>query len=431
MTLPRSAAPPMTLGQLRRRLTAWYVGTFLLILLLLGVGLFATITRRFDADLDASLRAAARSLASATVANGELPPAALVIPERRLVLFDSTGQAVGSRAEPWLGQFAARAAETGPAALSHQADPERILRAYAYPFRTASHRRFVAVAVADEIELEDKYAALIATSVAAAFVALMLVGIGGWILARQTTLPIERAIAHMRRFMADAAHELRTPVTVMRSQAEVALSRPRSEGEYQAALRGIERESSRMGRIVEDLLTLARADAGERPIERSRVFLDDITLDAAEAARALAERRGIRLEMDQFEEAPVLGDAMLLRQLVLILLDNAIKFSEERSVVRVAIRAIDRAAVLSVSDSGVGIPEEQIGHVFERFYRGDSARTRSTPTSASQGAGLGLAIAQWIVAEHGGSIRIESRAGQGTKVVVQLPRATPETLSSS
>jgi signal transduction histidine kinase len=138
----------------------------------------------------------------------------------------------------------------------------------------------------------------------------------------------------------------------------------------------------------------------------------------------------VRLELGDFEEAPAMGDAALLRQLALILLDNAIKFSRQGDVVRVDIRTVGGAAVLTVADEGVGIPAEQLAHVFERFYRGDAARTRSA-AGVSDGAGLGLSIAQWIVDEHGGTIRIASEAGQGTRAIVQLPVAGSESLSSS
>ena len=418
------------LGRLRLRLTAWYVGTLLIILLLIGIGLFATITRRFDADLDESLRAATASVAAAVrdrdVGAGRVE---LLIPDRQIALFDSGGRLVLGTSSDWVRAFAMRAAASGPSAEYHRDGPERILRGYARPFRAADGRLLVAVAAADEVEVEDKYASVIAVTGGAALFALVLVAIGGWIVARQSSEPVERAIAHMRRFMADAAHELRTPLTVLRSRAEVALQRGREPAEYVEALRAVERESTRVGRIVEDLLILARADAGERPIERRRVFLDDITLEAAESARALAERRGLRLELEDFEEAVVIGDAALLRQLVLILLDNAIKFSRDAGVVRLAIQGTNGAAVLRVSDEGIGIPADQVPHVFDRFYRGDAARTRGA-TAVSEGAGLGLSIAQWIVSEHDAAIRLTSEVGQGTTVVVQFPVAPDNELTA-
>ena len=136
-------------------------------------------------------------------------------------------------------------------------------------------------------------------------------------------------------------------------------------------------------------------DAGERPIEQRRVFLDDVTLDAAEAARVIATKKSIRIDIDDFEETPVVGDATLLRQLVIILLDNAIKFTEPHGAIHVSVRVSGPSAELTVADTGIGIPAEQLEHVFERFYRGDPSRTRGAQEAvASDGAGLGLSIAR-------------------------------------
>jgi signal transduction histidine kinase len=422
----RTVALPHSLRRLRLRLTAWYVGTFFTILALLGIGVFATITRRFDQDLDASLRVATRELAAASreAAAGAVGRPELRIPDRLLFLTDTLG--VGLRpgaVDPWVQHLAAWAHRQSD--TSYSAGHEHVLRAHAESFRLATGQPLVAIAAADEIELEDRYASLIAAFGAAATVALVLVGAGGWFLARQTTAPVERAIAHMRRFMADAAHELRTPITVVRSRAEIALQREREPADYERALRGIEQESVRLGRIVEDLLMLARADTGERPIERQRVFLDDITLDAADAARSVAERKQVVVHVDSFEEAVVLGDPDLLRQLVMILLDNAVKFTDPNGSVRVGVSAVAGCATLTVRDTGVGIASDDLEHVFERFYRSDPARSRgpNRDPSPSAGAGLGLSIAQWIADEHGASIEIESQPRQGTAVVVQFPMA--------
>ena len=430
------AASQSLLG-IRRRLTLWYAGTFFLILALLGIGMFATITNRFDRDLDTSLREGANRLASLARTDGATSTT-LYIPDRRLYVTDAAGRPLDRRlVDDWIRALASRAAASGHADATHL-DPHDVqLRGYATRFTSASGDTRVAVAVADEIELEDRYASLIAEFGAAALVAVVLVAAGGWMLARQSLVPIQRSIEHMQRFMADAAHELRTPLTVVRTRAEVALQRERANAEYVSALRGIERETERVVRIVEDLLMLARADTGERPIARERVFLDDVTLDAAEAARVMADRKSVRLEVDSFEEGAVVGDAALLRQLVMILLDNAIKFTEANGTVRVGVLVAGGGPRLVVTDTGNGIPAEQLPHVFERFYRGDPSRARSedgssAPGGGSGGAGLGLAIAQWIVEEHGGSMRIDSRPGQGTQVTVQFPPAlADEALSST
>jgi signal transduction histidine kinase len=235
---------------------------------------------------------------------------------------------------------------------------------------------------------------------------------------------VESNIEHMRRFMADAAHELRTPLTVLRSHAEIALQQPRDARQYQAALAGIETEARRLGGIVEDLLTLARADAGERPMERRRVYLDDLTIDAVGAARAVGEAKGVSLQLEEFEEAVVDGDATLLRQLIMILLDNAVKFSAPNGDVRIRVGSSGDRPTLTVSDAGLGIPAEQIPRIFERFYRGDPARTRGDADGVRpDGAGLGLAIAKWIADAHGAEIIVNSMPGQGTRVTVAFPTA--------
>jgi signal transduction histidine kinase len=422
----RAVSVPQSLRRLRLRLTIWYAGTFLIILALLGVGLFATITARFDRDLDLSLVDAAKQLSLLARERGAAAAVdQLRIPDRRLAIADTTGLPVaGGALEPWLRSLVQSAAAV-PRGQNHS-DDDRILRAQAAPFHLPDGRPLVAVAVADEVELEDRYTSLIAEFAAASMIAAFLVAIGGWIVAGQSAAPVERSIEQMRRFMADAAHELRTPLTVVRSRAEVALQRSRSADDYADALRGIERETIRLGRIVEDLLTLARADAGQRPIERERVFLDDVALDAAEAARVIADRKGVRLEVPEFEEAPVIGDAALLRQLGLILLDNAVKFTAPGGLVRIAVRiGSGGAPTLVVSDNGVGIGPEDLPRIFERFYRGDPSRTRSESGGgaggATEGAGLGLSIAKWIAEEHRAEIQVSSRPGAGTEVKVEFP----------
>jgi len=274
----------------------------------------------------------------------------------------------------------------------------------------------VAVAVADQEELENKYADLIAAFVGIALAALILVAAGGFILVRKSTAPIERSIEFMRRFMGDAAHELRTPITILRTRAEIALQQPRDSEDYVSALAGIEVEARRLGGIVDSLLVLARADAGERQIEREPIFLDDIAIDAAGAARVLARQKNLELTVDEFEEAPVEGDPTLVRQLIMIVLDNAVKFTDAGGQVRVRVSMHEGAPTFAVEDTGIGIKPEELSRVFQRFFRGETARSRT------DGAGLGLSIASWIAREHGAEIALTSEPGKGTKVIVTFPR---------
>jgi signal transduction histidine kinase len=420
------------LRRLRRRLTTWYLATFGAILLLLGGGLFLAIRHQFATQLDASLRQATRELQRAALIRereaglaGSVVDAVdeLHIPDRTLYLLRADGVPIRpDSADDWIREAARIAGSSGALDSDQELPGERTLRLHAERFTLPNQGPWVAVAVADKIELEVRYASLIAAFGAATLVALVLVAAAGSVLVGQSIAPIERSIEQMQRFMADAAHELRTPLSVLRSRAEIALQQPRDAPRYVAALEGIAAESNRLARIVDDLLTLARADAGERAIERGRLFLDDIVLDAADAARVVADGKGVTLTVGEFEEAPVDGDPHLLRQLVMILLDNAIKFTPIGGSVTVGIGRDDGRPLLTVVDSGPGIPAEQLPHVFERFYRGDPARPRLG--GAASGSGLGLAIAHWIATSHGAELSLTSEPGRGTTARARFPIGT-------
>lgn len=422
-----SRASIQRLVRLRLRLTIWYVATFGLIVLFLGAGLFAVIRYQLSQQLDASLHSATQELVraarirevEAAAARGRIIDAVdeLNVPDRTLYLLDSRGNPVKpDTASDWIGSAARQAAKVGQITVERDTPNDATLRLHALRFRLTSGRTLVAVAVADKVELEDGYADLIAAFAAAAFVALVLVAAGGFLLVRKSTAPIERSMIFMRRFMADAAHELRTPITVLRTRAEVALQQPRDAAHYVSALHGVEAEARRLGGIVDSLLVLARADSGERQIERERFFLDDVAIDAAGAERLVAREKGVEVTVEEFEEAPVVGDPSLVRQLIMILLDNAVKFTDRGGEVRVRVSLRQGAPTFMVEDAGIGIKAEELPRVFQRFFRGETARSRT------DGAGLGLSIASWIAREHGAEISLTSELGHGTKVVVTFPR---------
>jgi signal transduction histidine kinase len=417
------------LRRLRLRLTAWYAGTFAAILLVLGVGLFVAIAAQIDRELQTSVRRAARELIGAArvremearQARGAVVDAVdeLHIPDRSLYLFDGAGNLIRpDTVDPRL-RAVAREAASRDVTDRELAGPRdgRSLAVHAERFRLADGNWYVAMAVADRVEMEDRYALLIAVFAVAALVALALVTGGGMLLARKSTAPVQQAFEQMRRFMADAAHELRTPITVLRSRAEVAQQRAREPQAYAAALADIGLEAARMGRIVDDLLILARADAGERALRRERCFLDDLVLDAVHAAQPLAERRGVQLEVGTLDEAAVVGEPELLRQAALIVLDNALKYTPAGGTVTVTVAAAEGRCALAVRDTGIGIAPEVLPRVFERFYRGAPAEGREP------GAGLGLAIARWITDAHGAQIAIQSEVGRGTEVTLRFPAA--------
>jgi signal transduction histidine kinase len=413
--------------RLRLRLTIWYVATFGLIISLLGAGLFVVITHQISQQLDDSLLGATQELVRAArireleqaSVRGRLIDAVdeLTIPDRTLYLLDVKGQPIKpANVEPWISDAARQAGQTGQATAQRDMPEDKTLRLHAQRFRLASGQQLVAVAVADQEELENKYADLIGAFVGIAFLALILVAAGGFVLVRKSTEPIERSFEFMRRFMAEAAHELRTPVTILRTRAEIALQQPRDPANYVSALRGVEAEARRLGSIVDSLLVLARADAGERQIEKERIFLDDIAIDAAGAAQIVARQKNVEITVKDFEEAPIEGDSSLIRQLVMIVLDNAVKFTDPGGEVHVGVSMQEGAPTFSVDDTGIGIKQEELSRVFQRFFRGETARSRT------EGAGLGLSIASWIAREHGATISLKSESGKGTKVVVTFPR---------
>jgi signal transduction histidine kinase len=416
------------LVRLRLRLTFWYVATFGLIILLLGAGLFAVIRYQLSQQLDDSLHSATQELVraarirevEAAGARGRVIDAVdeLNIPDRTLYLLDPRGNPVKpDTAAEWIRSAARKAATAGQLTVDHDTPAQETLRLHALRFRLASGQPLVAVAVADQVELEDRYADLIAAFAAAALAALVLVAAGGFLLVRKSTAPIERSMVFMRRFMADAAHELRTPITVLRTRVEVALQKPRDASHYVSALLSVEAEARRLGGIVDSLLVLARADSGERQIERERFFLDDVAIDAAGAARVVARQKGVEVTVEEFEEAPAVGDPSLTRQLIMILLDNAVKFTDRGGEVRVRVSLHEGVPTFVVQDTGIGIKREDLPRVFQRFFRGETARSRT------DGAGLGLSIASWIAREHGAEIALTSEPGRGTRVVVTFPRA--------
>ena len=417
------------LARLRVRLTIWYVATFGLIILLLGAGLFAVISYQLSQQLDDSLKSATLELVraariremEAAGARGRVIDAVdeLNIPDRILYLLDVQGNPIKpAKVDDWIRHAAKDAGSVGQITRQSDTPEDRTLRLHALRFKLASGHPLVAVAVADQVELKDKYVDLITAFVVIAFAALFLVAAGGFFLVRKSTAPIERSIEFMRRFMADAAHELRTPITILRTRAEVALQQPREAANYVSALRGVEAEARRLGGIVDSLLVLARADAGEQQIDRARIFLDDIAVDAADAAQIVARQKNVEVTVDEFEEAPVEGDPTLIRQLIMIVLDNAVKFTDAGGQVHVRVSMHEGSPTFGVEDTGIGIKQEELSRVFQRFFRGETARSRT------DGAGLGLSIASWIAREHGAEISLSSEPGKGTKVIVTFPRVT-------
>jgi heavy metal sensor kinase len=233
---------------------------------------------------------------------------------------------------------------------------------------------------------------------------------------------LENSFEIQRRFMADASHELRTPVAIMQGESEVALLKgDRPVDEYKESLSIVHDESKRLTKIVENLFTLARADSGQLQTHFEPLYLEEVVGDAVRSVRTLAKENEINFSFKATTTMPFKGDVSQLHRLFLNLLDNAVKYSSSGDVVVVACDEVDGRYVISVSDKGPGIPPSAIEKVFDRFFRVDDARGRSN-SAISTGAGLGLSIAKWISEIHEGEIRVLSTFGSGSVFLVEFPK---------
>lgn len=468
------------LDSVRVRLTLWYVGVLALVLVGFSVVLYALVSRSLYEDLDDNLRLSLEAVTGKLVRElGEGRPerqAALdaineLSTREAAAVFGASGSLVAE--QPARGDIHAHA----PAASSLQADEVRLETQRAGG--DASSRRvasrqvqfnapnapYVLVVSASFEPVTDKLDEIRDTLYVIVPGALLLSGLGGWFLARRSLssvvamserarrigaenleqrLPVanprdelgrlastfnellarlNESFSHQRRFMADASHELRTPLSVMRTATDVTLEREgRSEGEYRDALRIIDEQSRRLSRIVEDMFTLARADVGRQGLRPCDFYLDELVMEAARAAGVLASRKGVEVTVVPAPETPFHGDEGLLRQMLLNLLDNAVKHTPDGGSVHLGLARTNGLLTITVTDTGTGIPAEAQPHIFERFYRVDKARSRAEAVHVgSSGAGLGLSIARWIAEAHGGSLELRRSAPDGSTFVASLP----------
>ena len=231
---------------------------------------------------------------------------------------------------------------------------------------------------------------------------------------------LSQSFERQQRFMADASHELRTPVAILRGEAEVALSQQaRSLEEYRESLGVLHQEAERLTHIVEDLFTLTRADAGQYPLQPRDFYLDELVGECVHSARTLALAKKISLNFEEASESPIRADESLLRRMLLNLLDNAIKYTPEGGRVTVTCKRVADEYVLCITDTGGGIPAELQPRIFERFFRADKARSRSENDGG--GAGLGLSISRWIAEAHHGRLELTSSDSVGSTFTAYLP----------
>ncbi len=225
---------------------------------------------------------------------------------------------------------------------------------------------------------------------------------------------LENSFRQVRQFTADASHELRTPLTILKGESQLALNSHLNPDEYKELLRSRMEELERMARIVDDLLILSRADSEAVELDFHMVDLSDLVIEACEQLRSYADAGRVNLVVEQVEPIEIRGDSLKLRQMLRNVLENAIKYTPESGDIRVQLKAQnDGHCLLTISDTGIGIPASDLPRVFDRFYRVDKARSRERG-----GSGLGLSIVKWVVEAHSGKILIESHLGEGTLVQI-------------
>lgn len=465
---------------LRFRLATWYGVALSLVLALFGALIYGLVRyqlmRHHDADLVQSAAGVALVLADESGEDGlsELQRDELTLSGNPLVVHGAESAADVLYQSPMAAPFLDAIERDNPAGLPagwFHTVPERggPLRVYSRGFRSPSGRQLV-IHVAHSLgDVPAPLASLRFSLLLMAPLAVLLSAAGGYWLAGRALAPVdevtraareieasrlsrrlpaprvydeigrlvetfnqmiarlEASFEAMKRFTADASHELRSPLATMRGAIDVALSRPRDAADYRDVLASVGEDVDRLRSIAEDLLMLARADAGGIKLERSPVRLDLIASEVTESFRPAADEKRVSVCAACPTPVVVSGDERWLRQLVVNLLDNAVKFSAAArpepgsASVKVEVHADHGRAELSVADSGPGVPDEAMDRIFERFFRADDARSHH----GTEGSGLGLAIAAWIVGAHAGQIAARNQADGGSVFSVSLPLAGP------
>ena len=414
---------------LRWRLTAWYVLAFAVVFVLVGVVVFAWARHRLSVDVDIAVRdvsdSARREVAQETdiagseegvraiLANASLGGSADVF----VLLLAPDGSIAANPSDIPTDGLPAQASVDGArrTGADHRSynigDNDLSIRTLAVYDTRGGLRGFVQAGKSVE-ERDKSLRTLVVVMLGGGVAGLVLATVGGLGVARIALRPVRRSFDRQREFVADASHELRTPLAVIRVNSEsLAAADPGDE-----AAEDIVTEASYMTRLLDDLLVLARSDREGIMLHVAPFDLAETARSAGRAAATLAASADLQLVVDVQSPIVVNGDRERCREVLLILLDNAIKYTPVGGIVTLRARAEGAAAVVDVIDTGIGIPPEHVARVFDRFYRVDKARSR-----AAGGAGLGLSIAREIVDSHKGKLEVDTEPTRGTTVTLRLP----------
>ncbi len=464
----------------RFRLTLWYVSVLALVLVAFSFGIYTLLSRSLDQRVDESLRSVIQvAITSLThdAEEGQTTEGAAIStvtelfnPNQAMAIFDGSGRLLAENnfRDDFNAQLPDASSISGNDLYLYTASEDKdeddnhrvaVRRVEIPPLNTP-----YIILVSQPLEaVEEELESLRGILYYSIPIALVFAGVGGWFLARKSLAPVvsmsERArrigaenldqrlpvanprdelgrlatsfnelltrlsaaFAQQRQFMADASHELRTPLSVMHTTADVTLEKDRrEEGEYRDALRMIDDQTRRLTRIVEDMFILARADAGRYPLRRTNFYLDELLDEAARAGSILAAAKELDIKVARSSEAAFHGDEDLLRQMILNLLDNAVKHTPRGGAISLSLTKDRDFYRIEISDTGSGIPPEAQPFIFERFYRADKSRPRAE-TAKGGGTGLGLAIARWIAEAHDGRLELLHSGPYGSTFIATLP----------
>jgi heavy metal sensor kinase len=446
------------------RLTVWYLIAIAVLLIVFGTVAYYLLSKNLYRNLDASLRARVEELQRSIKFDG-----GRVVFDRKVdeivLIYDADGalmQRLGPNVDfANIGASVQQALFGTASFVSAETDEGPDVRLYAAPFNIDSQTRVALVVGRVPNDILSMLAIFRLVILNSSILVILLSGVGGWFLAGWTLKPVERiadiargigesdlsrridvqtddelgrlastlngmiarleeAFVKQRQFVADASHELRTPLAVLQAESSLVLEKPRDENEYRRSLELVSQEVDYMSEIVGKLLVLARSDSGCEPVKIQDVDVAGLLAELSQDLEALAQEKGLRLSVGPMDGLMVRGDRVRLRQLFLNILDNALRYTPAGGTITGSVVRNDEQAVVSIGDTGIGIPEEHLPFIFDRFYRVDKVRT-----NGEGGTGLGLAIATSIAKMHGGTIEVESRVGGGSMFRVLLPLAGP------
>lgn len=451
----------------RARLTLWYTAILALVLIIFSAVSYVLLARAIRAENDASLADTAHEFADAFDPADRSHDRDVLLDfrysDREILVLSPKGEIVvsskakiGAEERRRIEAFV-RAGGTGFGTIPGGEENDGV-RIIATPI-IAAGTHYIVVAARNLDEQADRLESAAQAVFFGIPLALLVAAAGGYLLARKSLAPVtmmsvkarqisaetlderigignerdelgflagtlnsllerlQLSFESQRRFMADASHELRTPIAIIQGEADVALARDdRPAGDYRESIEVMQRAARKLTRIVQNLFLLARRDAGRYPTTMSRFYLGEVVADCVRGMRSVAQNRGVELSCSASEDIVIVADEELIHRLILNLIENAVKFTQSGGRVHAGIGSSDGHCTIRVTDTGPGIPPEDQERVFERFFRGDRTGAQNAGS-----AGLGLPIARWITEVHGGELRLEHSDGSGSVFIAELP----------